>query len=378
MGSTNRVHRRARSSKVSYTYSCSEDEDEDFSGVHERNPSKASESKDVTRRNLALKRISRSQERAEALQIQKAIEESILHGDVNENAGRAFSNGIEGSKEVNDSEEDAQDVPYTDHNQEAPKSLLSEECPPEQGMQIPSSRTVDGDDASTGQVVVYSSRQKKTETLSNHSKGLKSAKGEDLDWAWDDDNNDDDNDGDSDENVTEDESSDASEDFGCKKKRPVKPQQRGKNVVGIMGQEQKSPPAPTKRPRSSRVVPEAGTQFSSKKSIKPLAHARQADCKDVTGDSSFETRKKHAVISRESSGLGEQGVLLKGYKAGLVVAKKRAVQSNVEGFDTAPCETPGILAFAGQSPTGLHRRVIGLSRRFKPPPLHPYLQRLDG
>ncbi|MCO5576721.1 hypothetical protein L7F22_030537 [Adiantum nelumboides] len=227
--------------------------------------------------------------------------------------------------------------------------------------QIPSSGTVDGDDASTGQ------------------KGLRSAKGEDLDWAWDDDNNDDDNDGDSDENVTEDESSDASEDFGRKKKRPVKPQQRGKNVVGITEQEQKSLPAPTKRPRSSRVVPEAGTQLTSKKSIKLLAHARQADCKDVTGDSSsFETRKKHAVTSRESNGLGEQGVLLKGCKAGLVVAKKRAVQSNVEGFDTAPCETPGILAFAGQSPTGLHRRVIGLSRRFKPPPLHPYLQRLDG
>ncbi|KAI5069124.1 hypothetical protein GOP47_0015425 [Adiantum capillus-veneris] len=380
MGSTNRPPRRARSSKVSYAYSCSEDEDEDFSVAHEPIPSKASESKDFTRRNLALKRVSRSQEKAEAFQIQKAIEQSLSHGEVKENASRVLFNGVQDSKEVDDSEEDAQDVRYMDHNQEESKSLLSEDCPQERGMPIPSNGTIHGDDTSTGQVVVYSSRQKKTEALNIDTKRSKLAEEEDVDWSCEDDNNGDDDNG-SNENVTEDESSDSSEDSGHKRKGPAKSQQRGEKVVGITGKEQKSLTAPIKRPRSSRAVPEAGAHLTSEKrqgiGIKPLVHTRLADCKDVMrNSSSIESKRKHVGTSRESNEFGKQGVPLK--QSPLVAAKKHAVHSNAQKINTSPGETPGILAFAGQSPTGLHRRVIGLSRRFKPPPLHPYLQRMES
>ncbi|KAH7444114.1 hypothetical protein KP509_02G065000 [Ceratopteris richardii] len=398
MSSASRNHRRAHSSKVSYKDSSSDDDDEEFSVAYESIHSKQPENKDSSRRNLALKRISRTQERPSALDVlQEAIEKSLSQDPDNINADQVALDAGNGSKEVNDSEEDVSNVPCdfstgdeklrfcTEPHQEESKDAFREDQLQEQRMQIPMIEPAWKADELERQGVMHEMDQI---THSNISKGKK--RNEDSDWSSKEDTDDSDEDDDDDDSEFECESSDADH-VKSKRKGRAKPQQKGKKGPGRpqKGQKPTKEPlkAPVKRPRSGRVSPDTGVKSIAKKippskelAIKSLIDEKLTHSKEEPPRPSIDASKKNVMISIQGKEFGGKGITLKGCKSAVVDGQKTqsALKRTITSMDNASLETGGILAFSAQSPTGLHRRVIGLSRRFKPPPLHPYLSRMDG
>lgn len=387
MGSSLRPHRQARSAKVSYKDSYSEEED---FFITEPTNTKTSDSKNSTRRILALKRISRSQERenakerAEAVQLQRAIKESLSKGAVNANRVSSADES-DHAREVVDSEDEVPSVCATDADafqclNAGPAQEVLERISTDEEL---SWKQMDINEMPMPPNGNLHGEKENGENSGDSNEKLKARIQEDVDWSCEEEDDDD-------QDVTEDESSDVSEDLGFKRKRPGNPQHRNKKAVaGHKANNDKSLTAQVKKSRSARPVSKARVFLSAKKcsspkslGVEPVIHVKLADAKENVPTSYTSTTNKHASNSKELKEIRKRGGSIKSCQTAPVIEpqrlKKAALFDKASLFDNASCESSGILGLQAQSPTLLHRRVIGLSRRFRPPPLHPYLPKMKG
>eukprot|EP00249_Psilotum_nudum_P036904 c9007_g1_i2 orf=489-1652(-) len=324
------------------------------------------------RRNLALRKTSRSQERAnakeraEALQLERAIRESLA--SEGPNPGRESHTASDSNRDASDVADSDEDVTTFRRDSVAFQCLVD----------AASEASNPGLPACNGEELPKLVKEtKKRHGLAQDD--LKAKTQVDSDYSCEEEEDESDNDDD------EDYGSDNSDDSKCRKKRPKKSQE--KNLVSLKKQAQAgNEPARVKKARSSRLASRGRNLLPRNASVDKgsIVEGVVAVCANNNAPSGCGNGGT-VIKMTASNSMATPHVRSKEIVSGAVLVENchassldRHLKASKDISHEVLFEASDSKALQFQSPTVPHRRVIGLSRRFRPPPLHPYLARTEG